>query len=146
MANEPSGPAAAHPPLAPDQEGDLAQHAARARAWAYAPYSGYHVGAALLTASGKVYDGVNVENAAYPATICAERAAVVKAVSEGEREFVAIAVASSNGGSPCGSCRQVLAEFSLAAQVLIVDPDGRVLRRTTVADLLPDSFGPRDLA
>lgn len=146
MASESSGPGAAYPPLTPDQENDLAQRAAQARAWAYAPYSRYHVGAALLTASGKVYDGVNVENAAYPATICAERAAVVKAVSEGERDFVAIAVASSNGGSPCGTCRQVLAEFSLPAQVLIVDSDGRVLRRTTVADLLPDSFGPRDLA
>ena len=130
-----------HPPLTAEQEAELAQRAVQARAWAYAPYSHYTVGAALLTASGKVYDGVNVENAAYPDTICAERTAVVKAVSEGDREFVAIAVASQNGGSPCGSCRQVLSEFGLGAQVLIVNADGQVLFRTTVAELLPRSFG-----
>ena len=135
-----------HPALTPEQEADLAQRAAQAREWAYAPYSHYAVGAALLTASGKIYDGVNVENAAYPATICAERTAVVKAVSEGERDFVAIAVASSNGGSPCGICRQVLAEFSVATQVLIAGPDGRIIRRGRVDELLPRSFGPQDLA
>src|SRR4030067_48875 len=81
----------------------LIQAAREARQWAYAPYSGYAVGAALLTASGRVYDGVNVENAAYPTGICAERVAVFKAVSEGEREFAAIAVVTANGGSPCGS-------------------------------------------
>jgi cytidine deaminase len=140
MAND----AGAHT-LTPEQEADLADRAARAREWAYAPYSRYTVGAALLTASGKIYDGVNVENAAYPATICAERTAVVKAVSEGERDFVAIAVASNNGGSPCGSCRQVLAEFGLATQVLIAGPDGRINQRSTVAELLPLSFGPKDL-
>jgi cytidine deaminase len=131
-----------HPPLTAEQETDLAQRAAQARAWAYAPYSHYLVGAALLTASGKVYDGVNVENAAYPDTICAERTAAVKAVSEGDREFVAIAVASDNGGSPCGSCRQVLSEFGLNAQVLMVDAEGQIRVRTTVAALLPLSFGP----
>ena len=89
----------------------LIQAAAQARQWAYAPYSHYGVGAALITASGRVYDGANVENAAYPTTMCAERVAVFKAVSEGEREFEVIAVVTDNGGSPCGSCRQVLAEF-----------------------------------
>jgi cytidine deaminase len=143
MASE--RPGGALPPLTPEQEMDLAQRAAQARAWAYVPYSHYAVGAALLTASGKIYDGVNVENAAYPDTICAERTAVVKAVSEGEREFVAIAVASRNGGSPCGSCRQVLSEFGLETQVLIVDANGRILHRNTVAGLLPLSFGPGDL-
>jgi len=132
-------------PLDGDREAELAARAAQARHWAYAPYSHYYVGAALLTASGKIYDGVNVENAAYPDTICAERAAVVKAVSEGERDFVAIAVASANGGSPCGSCRQVLSEFGMDAQVLIVGPDGDVLQRTTVRELLPDAFGPDKL-
>ena len=127
-------------------EADLAVRAAQARHWAYAPYSHYAVGAALLTGSGKIYDGVNVENAAYPDTICAERTAAVKAVSEGEREFVAIAVASSNGGMPCGSCRQVLAEFGLGARVLVVNGDGAILQRTTVRELLPDSFGPAQLA
>src|SRR5512133_2614586 len=86
----------------------LIDAAVQARKWAYAPYSKYAVGAALLTESGKIYDGVNVENAAYPTTMCAERVAVFKAVSEGEREFTAIVVATENGGSSCGSCRQVL--------------------------------------
>jgi cytidine deaminase len=139
----PIEPPAQHPaPLTAEQEADLAQRAVNVRAWAYAPYSHYYVGAALLTASGKIYDGVNVENAAYPDTICAERTAAVKAVSEGDREFVAIAVASDNGGAPCGSCRQVLAEFGLHAQVLIVDAVGAIRTRTTVAELLPHSFGP----
>ena len=132
-------------PLSPELEQELAARAAHARQWAYAPYSHYTVGAALLAASGRIYDGVNVENAAYGDTICAERTAAVKAVSEGEREFVAIAVASRNGGMPCGSCRQVLAEFGLAMPVLIVDNDGAIVRRTTLRDLLPGAFGPDQL-
>lgn len=132
-------------PLTPDQEAELAARASQARQWAYAPYSNYRVGAALLTASGKIYDGVNVENAAYPSTICAERTAVVKAVSEGERDFVAIAVSSSNGGSPCGACRQVLAEFGLDTAVLLVDDDETITQRTTLRKLLPDAFGPNAL-
>jgi cytidine deaminase len=127
------------------RENELAARAAEARRWAYAPYSNYAVGAALLTASGKIYDGVNVENAAYPSTICAERTAVVKAVSEGEREIVAVAVSTANGGTPCGTCRQVLSEFGLHAAVLIVDGQGAILQRTTVRALLPDSFGPEKL-
>jgi cytidine deaminase len=123
----------------------LIQAALAARHWAYAPYSNYPVGAALLTASGRIYDGINVENAAYPDTMCAERVAVYKAVSEGEREFSAIAVATSNGGSPCGSCRQVLAEFGLDTAVILTDADGKISRETTVRDLLPGAFGPRDL-
>ena len=131
-----------HPPLTAEQEADLAQRAMQARQWAYAPYSHYHVGAALLTASGKIYDGGNVENAAYGDSICAERTAAVKAVSEGDREFVAIAVATENAGAPCGACRQVLAEFGVTALVLIVDGAGQIVTRTTVAGLLPLSFGP----
>src|SRR3990172_1741170 len=96
-----------------EREAELAARAAEARQWAYAPYSNYAVGAALLTASGKIYDGVNVENAAYPDSICAERTAAVKAVSEGEREFVALAVASANGGTPCGSRRPFLSPVGL---------------------------------
>ena len=142
MANEPSP---AYPPLTPEQEADLVQRAIQARQWAYAPYSRYRVGAALLTASGKVYDGVNVENAAYPDSICAERTAAVKAISEGEREFVAVAVASATGGSPCGSCRQVLSEFGVNAQVIIVDGGGAIVHRATVRDLLPLAFGPDNL-
>jgi cytidine deaminase len=103
------------------------------------------VGAALLTASGKIYDGVNVENAAYPTSLCAERTAVVKAVSEGEREFTAIAVAGEAGIMPCGACRQFLAEFGLDTAVLIADGAGQILKRSSVRELLPDSFGPQQL-
>ena len=116
-----------------------------ARRWAYAPYSNYLVGAALLTSSGKIYDGVNVENAAYPTSICAERVSVFKAVSEGEKNITAIAVASSNGGTPCGACRQVLSEFGQDIKVLIVNGEGVVEQETTIAELLPGAFGPQDL-
>ncbi len=124
----------------------LVEAAMQARQWAYAPYSHYAVGAALLTESGKIYEGVNIENAAYPTTICAERVAVFKAVSEGERRFVAIAVVTSNGGTPCGSCRQVLAEFGVDTVVVIADSNGHVIGEQTVADLLPGAFLPGDLA
>ncbi len=112
---------------------------------AYAPYSGYQVGAALLSKSGRIYLGVNVENAAYPDSICAERAAIFSAVSAGEREFDAIAVATRNGGTPCGSCRQVMSEFGLDIEVLLVDESGSLIRQDTVRDLLPGAFLPRDL-
>jgi cytidine deaminase len=127
------------------REGELVARAVEARRRAYAPYSGYAVGAALLTPSGQIFTGVNVENAAYPDSLCAERVAVVKAVSEGECGFLMMAVATSNGGTPCGSCRQVMAEFGLDAAVLIVDGQGTVVQRTTVRELLPHSFGPQQL-
>jgi cytidine deaminase len=123
----------------------LVEAACHARQWAYTPYSNYKVGAALLSASGKIYDGVNVENAAYPTTICAERVAVFKAVSEGERDFAAIAVVTKNGGMPCGSCRQVLAEFNHKIPVIIADEEGHIVKETTLAELLPDAFLPSDL-
>lgn len=123
----------------------LINAATEARRWAYAPYSKYAVGAALLTTSGKVYDGVNVENAAYPTTICAERVAVFKAISEGELSFQAIAVVTKNGGYPCGSCRQVLAEFGVDTQVIIADENGYVIQECSVADLLPGAFLPGHL-
>jgi cytidine deaminase len=122
----------------------LIQSAIEARKWAYAPYSNYPVGAALLTASGRIYDGVNVENAAYPTTICAERVAVFKAVSEGERDFQAIAVVTDNSGSPCGSCRQVLAEFGLEIAVLIADSTANLVEEIKLGDLLPHTFTPKD--
>jgi len=124
---------------------DLVQQAIDARQWAYAPYSNYRVGAALLAESGRVYCGVNVENAAYPTGICAERVAVYKAVSEGERKFQAIAVVTANGGTPCGSCRQVLSEFGLDTRVIIADEQGRIVMETDVAGLLPGAFRPTDL-
>ena len=129
-----------------DKERDLLiQSANEIRQWAYAPYSHYAVGAALLAASGRVYTGINIENAAYPSSTCAERVAVFKAVSEGERLFLAIAVVTNNGGSPCGTCRQVLAEFGLETLVIIANQEGKIIQETTVANLLPDSFGPVDL-
>jgi cytidine deaminase len=127
-----------------DQQTSLIEAARQARQSAYAPYSKYSVGAALLTKSGKVYSGANIENAAYPDSICAERVAVFKAVMEGERDFAAIAVVTQDGGSPCGSCRQVLAEFSLEARVLIANDQGVVLRDDSVADLLPEAFSPKN--
>ena len=129
-----------------DEQKDLLVNAAReARKWAYAPYSHYHVGSAVLTASGRVYDGVNIENAAFPTTVCAEQVAVFKAVSEGERTLDAIAVVTSNGGSPCGSCRQVLSEFGPDMTVLIANESGEILAETTLRELLPGAFGPGDL-
>ncbi len=116
---------------------DLANEARRR---SYAPYSKYRVGAALRTRNGRIFTGVNVENAAYPSSICAERTAVFKAVSEGERDFEVIAVVSDNGGSPCGGCRQVLAEFGLETIVLLADGKGQMVRQTTVSELLPDAF------
>ncbi len=131
--------------LETSQRQKLIELAIAAIQWSYSPYSHYAVGAALLTASGKIYDGVNIENSAYPTTICAERVAIFKAVSEGERQFEAIAVATENGGSPCGSCRQVMAEFGLDMQVIVVDTTGKVYLDCTVADLLPGAFTPKDL-
>lgn len=128
-----------------EQKQTLIQTAISVRRWAYVPYSHYSVGAAVLTTSGKIYDGVNIESAAYPTTMCAERVAMFKAVSEGEREFEAIAVVTDNAGSPCGSCRQVMAEFGLETQVIIADAQGVVRIDTSVGQLLPGAFTPKDL-
>ena len=133
------------PSLTEEERHFLIDLAIEARRRAYAPYSKYPVGAALRTKSGKVFTGVNVENAAYPTTMCAERTAVFKAVSEGEHEFEIIAVVTKNGGSPCGSCRQVLAEFGLDTIVLIANTEGELLEETTVNDLLPGAFTPENL-
>jgi len=126
------------------EDRELVQLAQVARKNAYAPYSHYDVGAALLTASGRVFTGCNVENAVYPMAMCAERTAIVKAVSEGQREFAAIAIATRNGGSPCGACRQVMREFAPHLRVLLADDAGHV-RQFTLDQLLPDSFGPESL-
>ena len=116
-----------------------------ARQNAYVPYSNYRVGAAVRAKSGRVFTGVNVENAAYPQTMCAERIAIFKAVSEGEREFEAIIVVTDNGGSPCGGCRQVMAEFGLDTMVLIANGEGKLIQEITVKDLLPGAFTPNHL-
>ena len=117
----------------------LVAHALAARQRAYAPYSHYFVGAAVLTEDGSVVVGCNVENASYPATICAERVALTSAVAQGKRKLKAIAVATRDGGSPCGICRQVMVELGPEMQVYITDEAGK-FRTTTVRDLLPDSF------
>lgn len=122
----------------------LAAAAQAARSRAYAPYSRYQVGAAVLCEDGEVFTGCNIENAVYPLTCCAERVAMFNAISSGRRSFRALAVATSNGGSPCGSCRQVMHEFGPEMPVFILDEFGLV-RMTAVAELLPDSFGAAQL-
>lgn len=121
--------------------------ARQARQHAYADYSGFPVGAALLGRSGRVYTGANVENAAYPLTTCAERVAVTKAVSEGEREFEAIAVVTATGATPCGACRQILREFAGSdgkLRVIVADLDGNS-STFTIEELLPHGFTPDQL-
>ena len=123
----------------------LIEAAQKARLSAYAPYSKYSVGAALQTKSGTIYTGANVENAAYPDSICAERVAIFKAVTDGERDFDAIAVATTDGGTPCGSCRQVLAEFAPNARVIVVNQQGDIVQERPLHELLPGAFGPSNL-
>ena len=117
-----------------------------ARGRAYAPYSHYPVGAALLCGSGKVYPGCNVENAAYPATICAERTALSSAIAAGEREFLGMAVIADaeRPVPPCGMCRQVLLELAPDMPVLLANLHGAE-RQTTPRELLPEGFVPADL-
>ena len=122
----------------------LVSLAAKARERAHAPYSNIAVGAALLAKSGRVYTGSNVENASYGLTVCAERVAVFKAVSEGEREFEAIAVVTEKGITPCGACRQVLIEFGGDLQVIVADTAGHQ-RVFALTDLLPEGFTPDHL-
>jgi len=112
---------------------------------AYAPYSHFKVGAALRAADGTVYTGCNVENASYGLSICAERNAVFHAVAEGQREFDAIAVVTADGVTPCGACRQVLAEFNLQMVVIVADTAGH-RSVYTLDELLPDAFVPGDLS
>ncbi len=124
---------------------DLIDSAQKARAKAYAPYSKFKVGAALLGKSGRIYTGCNVENASYGLACCAERIAVFRALSEGEREFRAIAIVSSSNEptAPCGACRQVLNEF--APGINIIMPGRKKTIKTTLKKLLPLAFGPKSL-
>ena len=128
-----------------EEKQSLIDLANEARRRAYVPYSNYPVGAALRTKTGRIFTGVNVENAAYPQTMCAERVAIFKAVSEGETEFEIIAVVTNNGGSPCGGCRQVMAEFALAMVVLFGNGKGELVKETSVNELLPGAFVPKHL-
>lgn len=129
---------------------ELALAAVKARGAAYAPYSGFKVGAALLAADGRVFTGCNIENSAFSPTVCAERVALFKAVSEGVREFKAIAVAGGKDGvvttAPCGVCRQALTEFCSADfKVLIVSAQDGKYKATTLGKLLPHAFTEIDL-
>jgi cytidine deaminase len=123
----------------------LVTAAQEARHRAYAPYSNYFVGAALLASNGEIIPGCNIENAAYSPTVCAERVAVFKAVSEGMQNFDAIAVVTSNGGVPCGVCRQVMHEFAPDLLVIIADAEGNVKHEFPLREILPFGFGPEQL-
>ena len=124
----------------------LAQAARNARERAYAPYSRFPVGAAVLTASGQLFLGCNIENAAYPVTVCAERVALFAALAAGEREIVALAVTADTAGpvSPCGSCRQVIFELAHGADIILTNLHDALLI-TTADVLLPGGFTPGDL-
>lgn len=127
---------------------ELCALAVKAMENAYVPYSGYKVGAALLTKSGKIYTGCNIENSSYSPTVCAERTAIFKAVSEGEREFLKIAVAGGKNGvitgefPPCGVCRQVMAEFCIPDFKILVVGGENSFNEYTLSDILPFSFNP----
>jgi cytidine deaminase len=124
-----------------NQREALVAAALEARAHAHAPYSNFHVGAALLTASGKIITGCNVENASYGLTICAERGAICSAVAAGEKEFVAKAIATPGGHTPCGACRQVIVEFAPDLPILLVDSDNPAkVQETDMRTLLPGRF------
>jgi cytidine deaminase len=130
--------------LAPDIH-VLIQTATAAMRHAYIPYSNYAVGAALRAADGTIYTGCNIENASFPATICAERTALVKAVSEGRRTFDVIVVVTRNGGSPCGICRQMMYEFVPDLRVICATLDGDITIDERLSDLLRRGFGPSGL-
>ena len=123
----------------------LIDSAKKAQKNAYAPYSGFKVGAALLTKSGKIYTGCNVENASYGLACCAERNAVFKAISEGEKEFRAIAIMSDSAEptAPCGACRQVLNEFAPNIKIIMTGLKGTKI--SSLKKLLPSAFGPKSL-
>lgn len=130
---------------------ELCVLAVKAMENAYVPYSGYKVGAALLTKSGKIYTGCNIENASYSPTVCAERTAIFKAVSEGEREFLKIAVAGGKNGEitgefpPCGVCRQVMAEFCGADFEILVVKGENSFTKYKFSEILPFSFNPKHI-
>jgi cytidine deaminase len=142
-------PASPPKPSSGPSAAELVAAARAARDRAYAPYSGFRVGAALLTEQGDVVTAANVENASYGLAICAERSAVVAAVAAGSRSFTALAVAGNGPDpvTPCGACRQVLREFPNGAdlEVLCAGESGDKLLTTTLGALLPDSFGPDNL-
>jgi cytidine deaminase len=113
---------------------------------AYIPYSHYPVGSAVLAEDGEIYGGANIENSAYPSGLCAERVAIFKAISEGNRKILGIAIVTENAGSPCGACRQVMREFAdLDMPVILADSKGVIHFESSMDGILPRSFGPEDL-
>ena len=114
---------------------------------AYVPYSKFPVGAALVTKEGKIYTGCNIENASYPLTNCAERTAIFKAVSEGDKDFQTIIVTADTEGpvSPCGACRQVLVEFCEPEMPVLLTNKKGDIKETTVSELLPGAFREKDM-
>jgi cytidine deaminase len=126
------------------QKNALIEAACAVRENAYAPYSNYLVGAAILVEDGRVFTGVNVENVSFGLSICAERTAVFKAVSEGFRKILAVAICTATAGSPCGACRQVLFEFSGDIPVWYTDTKGTVIE-SSLNYLIPDCFEPGHL-
>jgi cytidine deaminase len=127
--------------LSPNDQRRLVKAAIAARKRAVAPYSKFQVGAALLTRKGEIIGGANVESASYGLTCCAERVALFKALTEGRRDFIAVAVVANGAVSPCGACRQLLIEYAPKAEVFVADPaKPRDIQRYTVAELLPAAF------
>lgn len=143
--NHPRLPLSRNPIMSDVNDKTLIQQAIQASKHSYSPYSKYPVGAALRTTDGTIFTGCNVENASYPASICAERTALVKAVSEGYQAFEALVVITDNGGSPCGVCRQMLYEFAPDLRVIVADKHGDVKYEITLSDLLPHGFGSSSL-
>ena len=143
---KPPEPPSSATALSAAHEASLLDAARQASARAYAPYSKFHVGAAVLADDGRVFAGANVENASYGLTSCAERNAIFAAVFAGVRQIVAVAIHTPTGApvSPCGACRQVIHEFG-ADTVVVSCCDGDARRRWTIGELLPGAFGPRDL-
>lgn len=146
-------PHPSHPTKDPGMDSEMVQRlldaARQAAETAYVPYSDFPVGAAILTGDGQIVTGANIENASYGLTVCGERVAVFTAAAAGHREIRAVAISTPRhpGATPCGACRQVLNEFKPAAEELVVlldGPDGTI--ELGLSDLLPMSFGPRDLA
>lgn len=129
------------------EEKELIKEAAKARENAYVPYSKFKVGAALLTKDGRVFHGCNIENAAYSVTNCAERTALFKAYSEGETQFERLVVIADTDRPvpPCGACRQVISELCDPDMEVVLTNLGGEIQKTTVAELLPGAFSPKDL-
>jgi len=129
-----------------DQQNTLIQAAIDVRAKAYAKYSNFQVGAALLCGNGQIFSACNVENVSYGLTICAERAAVFAAIAAGQRRFVQLAVATAGGATPCGACRQVLYEFAPDLPILLIDVnEPAAIKQATLRDLLPGAFNETNL-